>query len=52
MDRYEELMNEIHVARKRYEDSYRDISREDMDLLLEELEVMSSELQALHKGAG
>lgn len=49
MNRHEELINEIHMARKRFEDSYRNISREDMDILLEELEIMSSELQALHR---
>lgn len=49
MNRHEELINEIHMARKRFEDSYRNISREDMDILLAELEVMSSELQALHR---
>ncbi|WP_156032699.1 hypothetical protein [Prevotella sp. 10(H)] len=47
MSRHEELINEIHMARKRFEDAHKFMSEEDMDMLLEELEVMSKELRAL-----
>lgn len=48
MSQHEELINDIHLARKRFEDSPKDTPVEEMNRLLDELEIMSIKLRALH----